>query len=75
MTWPQYVAARHLLAEEHVGIAYRARQREEQVAVDETKAAMRAAGMQGVVLKPREVIQPVEPLVLEKGKQTRGRVA
>ncbi|MEO8549309.1 MAG: hypothetical protein ABI678_05035 [Kofleriaceae bacterium] len=41
MTWAQYAAARHLLAEEGVGVHLRAAQRSEMATVEATKAAIR----------------------------------
>lgn len=42
MTWPQYMAARQLLAEEQTGSASRMAAKIEQDRVDATKAAIRA---------------------------------
>lgn len=75
MDWIDFMLARHLLAEERVGVPQRAHQRAEMAEVEKTKAALRKHGPP-VVLQPREVVQsPPEPIVLHKGETKRGRVA
>lgn len=71
MTFEDYAGARHLLAEEQVGVSRRAHQRAVKQQIDQTKAAMRKHGVEPVKLMPRVVAPPI----LEKGKQTRGKVA
>lgn len=71
MTWEDFASARQLLAEERVGVPKRARDYAEKAQAEATKAALRKQGPP-VVLKPREV---VEPVILEKGKTVRGKVA
>ncbi len=53
MDWTDFMLARHLLAEERVGVPHRVQQRAERDDVAETKAALRKLGPP-VVLKPRE---------------------
>ena len=75
MDWIEFMSARHLAAEERVGVPHRAVQRAEKAEIEQTKAALRKKGPP-VVLQPREPVQPPpEPLVLHKGEIKRGRVA
>lgn len=74
MDWVQFMSARQLMAEERIGTSQRVADANEQAEVEATKAALRKAGPP-VVLKPREVVTPPEPLILSKGETKRGRVA
>lgn len=76
MDWVEFMSARQLMSEERLGTAHRAVAQAEQETVEATKAAMRKAGLQPVVLMPRVPVQPPsEPLILNKGEIKRGRVA
>lgn len=74
MDWQAFMSARHLLAEERVGVPKRQRNRAEQAAVEDTKAWLRK--LPPVPLAPRrDLATPVEPLIVKEGEITRGRVA
>lgn len=53
MDWVEFMSARQLMSEERLGTAHRAVAQADQETVDATKAAMRKAGLQPVVLMPR----------------------
>jgi hypothetical protein len=55
MDWIEFMSARHLAAEERVGVPHRAVQRAEKAEIEQTKAALRKKGPP-VVLQPREQV-------------------
>lgn len=70
MTFEEFAAARQLLAEETFGVTQRRAQMAELAKIEQTKAMLRRYGSN----VPAQAVQPpVEPLIVEDGKMTRGR--